>query len=180
MMTLASKTRHKCFISYHHADEKEVERFIQTFDHTHDMLITRGIGAGMSGNIINSDDGHYIMSQIRTKYLHDSTVTIVLIGRETWGRKFVDWEIAASLSDTATSSPSGLLAITLPSAANYSGKLLPDRLDDNVNGKYGYARWWKYPSNAASLAEFIEIAYIARTEKASFRNNRRPLRRRNA
>lgn len=180
MSTLANSTRRKCFISYHHADEEEVEQFIRTFDHNQDILIARGIGASMPGDIINSTNSAYIMSQIRARYLHDTTVTIVLIGRDTWGRKFVDWEIAASLRNTETSSASGLLAITLPSAANYSGKRLPDRLDDNVDGKDGYARWRKYPSNVELLAEFIEIAYTARTEKADLRKNSRPLRQRNA
>lgn len=180
MSMLASKTRRKCFISYHHADEAEVEQFIQTFDHDRDVLIARGIGASMPGDIINSTDSDYIKSQIRSKYLHDTTVTIVLVGRETWGRKFVDWEIGASLRKTATASPSGLMAITLPSAADYSERKLPARLADNVNGEAGYARWWKYPSSAGDLAQLIDIAYSARTDKADQRDNARPLRMRNA
>lgn len=180
MSLLASKTRRKCFISYHHADEAEVEQFIQTFDHGRDVFIARGIGASMPGDIINSTDPDYIKSQIRAKYLRDTTVTIVLVGRETWGRKFVDWEIGASLRKTATASASGLLAITLPSAANYSGKKLPARLDDNVSGESGYAHWWKYPSSSEALANLIEIAYSARTGKADQRDNSRPLRMRNA
>lgn len=63
MTTLATKTRRKCFISYHHADEIEVAQFIQTFDHNQDVLIARGIGASMSGDIINSSDRDYIMSE---------------------------------------------------------------------------------------------------------------------
>lgn len=180
MSLLASKTRRKCFISYHHADEAEVEQFIQTFDHDRDVLIARGIGASMSGDIINSTDSAYIKSRIREKYLRDTTVTIVLVGRQTWGRKFVDWEIGASLRNTATSSASGLMAITLPSAGDFSGKRLPARLDDNVNGEAGYARWWKYPSSSEGLANLIEIAYSARQDKADQRDNSRPLRMRNA
>lgn len=180
MSLLASRTRRKCFISYHHADEAEVERFIQTFDHDRDVLIARGIGASMSGDIINSTNEDYIKSQIRERYLRDTTVTIVLVGRETWGRKFVDWEVGASLRNTTTASASGLLAITLPSAADYSGKKLPARVDDNVNGETGYAKWWKYPTSGASLADLIETAYAARTERAEQRSNSRPLRMRNA
>lgn len=85
MSALASKTRRKCFISYHHADEAEVQQFIQTFDHDGDVLIARGIGASMSGDIIDSTNSDYIKSQIRARYLRDTTVTIVLVGRETWG-----------------------------------------------------------------------------------------------
>lgn len=180
MSSLASKTRRKCFISYHHADEAEVEYFIQTFDHDGDVLIARGIGASMAGDIIDSANGDYIKSRIREKYLRDTTVTIVLLGKETWGRKFVDWEVGASLRNTATASASGLLAISLPSAANYVGKQLPARVDDNVSGEGGYARWWKYPATTEGLANIIEIAYSARTLKSDLRNNIRPLRMRNA
>lgn len=147
MSLLAAKTRRKCFVSYHHDDEDEVQDFIQKFDHEQDVLIARGIGASMAGDIINSDNDDYIKLKIREKYLRDTTVTIVLVGKKTWGRKFVDWEIAASLRNTASASASGLLAITLPSAVAYYDKQLPARVADNVDGENGYARWWRYPSS---------------------------------
>lgn len=180
MASLASKTRRKCFISYHHKDEDEVQQFIQQFDHDRDVLIARGIGASMSGDIIDSANADYIKQQIRAKYLSGTTVTIVLVGRETWKRRFVDWEIAASLRNTPTSSASGLLGITLPSAANFSGKKPPVRLDDNTRGKDGYAVWWQYPSDAQSLANMIDTAYEARFSKSHLRDNSRQLRLRNA
>jgi hypothetical protein len=180
MTTLAAKTRRKCFISYHHADEAEVAQFIQTFDHNQDVLIARGIGAKMSGDIIDSVNPDYIMRKIRENYLRDTSVTIVMIGKETWKRKFVDWEIAASLRNTTQIVASGLTAITLPSAADYFDKRLPDRLNDNWSKGNGYATWWKYPSSADRLAEIIETAYSDRCLKADLIDNRRPLRQRNA
>ena len=143
-MTLATKTRRKCFISYHHDDEYEVAQFIQIFDHNQDVLIARGIGANMSGDIINSTDPDYIMRKIREKYLRDTSVTIVMIGKKTWGRKYVDWEIAASLRNTKTVSASGLLAITLPSAAGYSGTRLLLRSEERRVGKECRSRWSPY------------------------------------
>lgn len=175
-MALGSQTRRKCFISYHHDDESEVQKFIQDFDHDQDVLIARGIGASMSGDIINSNNEDYIKARIRENYLRDTTVTIVLVGKCTWARKFVDWEVAASLRNTATSSRSGLLAITLPSAAEYHGKTLPERVADNVDGEVGYARWWKYPASSMSLAHLIETAYDARTSKSHLVDNARSLR----
>lgn len=180
METLANKTRRKCFISYHHADEAEVQQFITTFDHNHDVLIARGIGASMSGDIINSTNADYIKAQIRSKYLRDTSVTIVLVGKNTWGRRFVDWEIAASLRNTSTASASGLMAITLPSVATDPGRQLPARLQDNFDGENGYARWWKYPTSTEGLANMIEEAYSARTKLAHLRDNTRALRQRNA
>lgn len=175
-MRLASQTRRKCFISYHHDDQNEVEEFIEEFDHDQDVLIARGIGASMSGDIIDSTDDDYIKSQIRAKYLRDTTVTIVLVGRCTWARKFVDWEVGASLRNTSTATRSGLMAITLPSASEYYGKQLPARVVDNVDGKDGYARWWKYPTSASDLATLIETAYDARTTRSHLADNSRPLR----
>ncbi|MBN1655077.1 MAG: TIR domain-containing protein [Deltaproteobacteria bacterium] len=39
----------------------------------------------------------YVMRRIRDEHLRDSTVTIVMIGNCTWSRKYVDWELQASL-----------------------------------------------------------------------------------
>lgn len=180
MELLAKKTRRRCFISYHHADEEEVDRFIRQFDHAQDVLIARGIGAGMSGDIIESTNADYIKQQIRARYLRDTSVTIVLLGRETWKRRFVDWEIAASLRTTPTASASGLCGITLPSASEFWDKKMPERLGDNVDGRAGYARWWKYPESSDSLANMIETAYDARISKGHLRDNSRSLRLRNA
>lgn len=175
-MGLGSVTRRRCFISYHHDDEYEVQRFIQDFDHEQDVLIARGIGASMAGDIINSSNEDYIKARIRENYLRDTTVTIVLVGKCTWARKFVDWEVAASLRNTSTASRSGLLAITLPSAADYFDKKLPARVSDNVDGEDGYARWWKYPTSASSLASLIETAYDARNARYDLVDNTRALR----
>jgi len=173
-------TRHKTFVSYHHDDEDEVDDFINFFDHDHDIFISRGIGASMPGDVINSDNDDYIKRRIRALYLADSTVTLVMIGAQTWGRKFVDWEIAASLRNTATSNRNGLVAITLPSVSNFDNKKLPDRLADNVNGANGYARWMKYPSSTSDLAKIIDDAYDRRTSRSALATNSRALRTRNA
>ena len=175
MVLLKSHTRRKCFISYHHDDEGEVENFINEFDHDQDVLIARGIGAGMSGDIIRSTDDDYIKQRIRELYLRDTTVTVVMVGKCTWTRKFVDWEIAASLRNTSTATRSGLMAITLPSAADHWNKRLPDRADDNFHDVNGYARWWKYPKSSAGLADMIETAHTYRTTRDHLVENSRPL-----
>lgn len=176
---LKSYTRHKTFISYHHDDEDEVTSFIDTFDHDKDVLISRGIGASMEGDVIDSDNDDYIKRRIRDLYLRDSTVTLVLVGKQTWGRRFVDWEVAASLRNTSTTSRNGLLAITLPSAADYWDKKLPARVDDNLNASDGYARWLKYPQSASGLASMIDTAFNCRTTHADMVVNSRSLMGRN-
>ena len=177
---LKSYTRHKTFISYHHRDDDEVAEFVDRFDHDHDVLITRGIGASMAGDVIDSTNADYIKQRIRSLYLRDSSVTLVMVGGNTWGRRFVDWEIAASLRNTSTSARNGLLAITLPSVANDPGRTLPIRVEDNVTGTEGYARWMRYPSSAQDLASMIDEAYSRRSTHAHLVDNSRPLRQRNA
>ncbi|CAN5345860.1 TIR domain-containing protein [soil metagenome] len=174
-LQLKAYTRHRCFISYHHDDEHEVQEFIREFDHDGDVMISRGIGASMAGDVIDSNDDDYIKSRIRLLYLRDSTVTIVMIGRCTWARRFVDWEVAASLRNTSTTNRNGLMAITLPSVAGYAGRQLSARVADNVDGKAGYARWWKYPSGVPDLANLIEGAFQARADRAHLVDNSRTL-----
>lgn len=165
--------RHKCFISYHKHDSDEVNNFIKTFDNNHDVFIYRAVRE-MDNNIINSNNHDYIMRRIRELYLTNSTVTIVMIGQCTWSRKYVDWEIASTLRNDSINKRSGLMAITLPSVANIV-KTLPPRFNDNLNGDNGYAKWYKYPTSASSLANMIEEAFQARTQRSHLVNNQREL-----
>ena len=71
------------------------------------------------------------------------------------------------------------MAITLPSVANTT-RYLPERVNDNVDGTSGYARWMKYPTSTQGLAEMIDAAYKRRSTHATLVNNSRALRQRNA
>jgi hypothetical protein len=153
--------RHKCFISYHHADQAAVKQFIDTFDANHDVFISRDLT--MPEDVVNSNDDDYVMSRIRSLYIRDSTVTIVLIGACTWTRQFVDWEVQASLRQPANGLPNGLLAILLDKNSN-QGKL-PLRVRTNVES--GYAKFNSYPAGPNTLAGWIDEAFNARTTLAS-------------
>jgi hypothetical protein len=152
--------RRKCFISYHHADHSEVVKFIDRFGSAN--FIHRAIT--MPEDVINSNNTDYVMSRIRQLYIRDSTVTIVLIGKCTWARKFVDWEVQASLRTPAN----GLLAILLDSSKR---PRLPTRVKTNVDS--GYARYRYYPDSARTLGTWIEDAYAARTSRETARLNPR-------
>jgi hypothetical protein len=160
-------TRHKCFVSYHQDDADEAESFIDTFG---DVLIAKVLGVSDEDDFINSDDADYVMRRIRELYLSDSTVTIILVGKCTWARKYVDWEIASTLRNDERNKRSGLLGITLPSAANYPGKKLPSRLADNLppSDDEGFARWAKYPTSNSNLESWIDDAYLARSTAARY------------
>jgi len=169
-----SSIRHKVFISYHHDDQSEVDRFISLFDEKHDIFLTRALGTEMDPSIINSDDVSYVMGRIRELYLRDSTVTIILVGKCTWARRFVDWEIQASLRRGEKYTPNGLLGIVLPSAKEKP--IAPNRLKINLADKDGnklYARWYHYTYDKDTLAVRIDDAFNARTTRRHLIENPR-------
>lgn len=161
--------RRKCFISYHHADQAEVEKFLRTFDDVRDTFIKRALGVNY--DLIDSDDSGYIMRRIREMCLADSSVTIVMVGKCTWARKYVDWEIASTLRNDPVNKRSGLMGIVLPSAGQ--SPIAPSRLSDNLgsNGQESYAKWYWYPQYKAELQEWIEDAYQARSSRAHLVRN---------
>lgn len=171
-------SRHKCFVSYHVADLSEVQAFVTDFG---SEFIPRSVGVTEEDDFVASSDSDYIKRRIREKYLADSTVTIVLLGAGTWGRKFVDWEISSSLRNDSANRRSGLLVIPLPSMKNRAR--LPDRVKDNWvanDSTASYAIYSSYPTTQASLRSKVELAFQARGLKGHLVNNTRALRERNA
>lgn len=174
-------TRHKCFVSHHAADRNEVEEFLDDFG---SEFIAKTVGVTDEDDFIDSDDTDYVMDRIRTKYLGDSSVTIVLLGSCTWARRYVDWEVYSSLRSSKHSKVNGLLAISLPSVSG-RGANLQARVNDNLerdadDNDFGYARWMKYPASKSALRSWIEDAYKARTSRASLIDNTRARRMRSA
>lgn len=160
--------RHKCFVSYHHADQEEVEQFLESFEA---VFIPRVLGVSDEDDFINSTDTNYIMDKIRENYLTDSTITIVMNGKCAWSRRYIDWEIYSTLRNDQKNKLGGLLAINLPSLEGKVQKL-PPRLSDNVSGS-DYAKWYKYPTSKEGLKSMINTAFDARVNKAaSVRNSR--------
>ncbi len=133
-------------------------------------------------NFINSDNPEYVMGEIRRKYIGDASVTIVLVGKCTHSRRYVDWEIKASLR-RGQSLPNGLLAYVLPSAMprfdpamgiSTAYPDLPPRLAANwdVNQQHTcYARYYFMPSTAETLRQNIESAFWDRTNRADLIKN---------
>ena len=171
-------TRHKCFVSYHVDDMSEVETFIDDFG---SEFIARSVGVTVEDDFVDSDDEDYIKRRIRDEYLTDSTVTIVLLGKCTWSRKFVDWEISSSLRNDTANKRSGLLVYPLPSMNNSA--TLPERVKDNwvkddVAGSY--ARYLSYPTSASVVRSSIESCFNARTSKGDLFDNSRALKKSNS
>ncbi len=170
---MATQIQRRCFVSYHHADQDEVDEFIRTFDHWHSLFSARGLGQEMSSDIVNSTDTDYVMRAIRERYLKGTSVTLVMLGRCTWARRYVDWEIQASLRQGPASPPNGLLGVKLPSF-NDSVHQFPERLDANLLSPARqalgitdcYARHIPYPNTVDTLAAAIEAAFWRRENQA--------------
>ena len=167
--------KRKVFISYCHLNQLEANTFAERWKN---VFIPRALGTTFSDDIINSTNPEYVMSQIRQKYLGDSTVTIVLIGSCTHSRRYVDWELKASLKQ-GDSTPNGVFALLLPSAQLPEGRIftktqsryppIPNRLDLNYapNNVLKYARYFTMPTSDKGMRAHIEDAFSARTSRAS-------------
>lgn len=162
--------RRRVFISYSHLDETEANNFIYQFTRLSKVFDPYAIGIGDNDDFINSTDPQYVMSRIRQCYLKDTTVTIVLAGSCTHSRRYIDWELKASLRQ-GTYTPNGVMGIILPSCGDRA--IPPPRLLENCSGDNGnfYARWWVYPNTPQELASYIEDAYAARTNRAHLIKN---------
>lgn len=96
---------HKTFLSYHHTNEQDLkDEIIEKFGG--ESFIDKSVSDGDISTINVSE--YNIMREIRENYLGDSTVTVVLIGKETASRPFVNSEIQASLWGD---NPAGLLGV---------------------------------------------------------------------
>lgn len=174
-----SGTKRKVFISFHQADRRKVDAFIDQWATREGVFVPKVLGASDNDDFINSTNPEYAMSQIRAKYLGDSSVTMVLVGKCTHSRRYVDWEIKTSLRQ-GDSTPNGLMGIVLPSMGSNAN--LPPRFSDNWQQGHtgGYARYWTAPNSANALGELIEDAFNARTSRAHLIKNSSDMMRNNA
>lgn len=172
--------RRRCFISYHHEDTGEVQRFVDAFGEAWEIFSSSALGLDLSSDIVDSTDTDYVVRAIRERYMSNTSVTLVMLGRCTWSRRYIDWEIQASLRSSAGSPANGLLAVKLPSFSYGPGQF-PERLNANllpaaglaVPGQDCYARWIDYPATAESLRQAIEEAFQRRQTHGHLINNSR-------
>ena len=163
---MARSRRRRVFISYHHQeDQKYKDRFVKLMG---DHVVDRSVS---TGDIVDQDlPVDEIRRRIRDDYIADATITVVLIGRCTWQRKHVDWEISASLIDTPHNDRCGLLGIRLPthtdfSDVEYNPRLIPPRLAANCEGNDPFAavhRWSGSENEVNRIRQWIDDAFSRR------------------
>lgn len=172
-------TKRRVFISHYKGDKAEVDDFIQKFSNEEKVFTPYVLGANDNDEFIKSKNTDYVMSQIREKYLLDTTVTIVLIGKCTHSRRYIDWELKTSLRQ-GNYTPNGVIGILLPSQGNSA--YLPPRLEANWSEGHVdcYARYWTYPRTSEELGAWIDDAYNARTARAHLIKNSQDMMKYNA
>lgn len=162
--------KRQVFISYHHGNDKPYyDAFINTFSNSYDVLHDNSVDRS-----VNSTNTDYVIQRIRDNYITGSSCTIVLCGPQTPYRKFVDWEIKATLDKQH-----GLIGVNLPtnpSDNNYK-YTVPDRLNDNIQSGYAvWVDWAAFTQSAQSVQQHIELA---NSKSTTFISNTRTLRQRN-
>jgi hypothetical protein len=162
--------RRKVFVSYHHDnDGSYYQDFARLFDTYHEVVTDNSVERR-----IDSDDSEYVMRRIRENYLTGSSVTIVLCGPYTWGRKYVDWEILASLNQRM-----GLIGLNLPTNPLTSDNTysVPGRLHDNIQS--GYAGWLQWSTTFANPQVLLTEIEASLARSKSLIDNSRARRARN-
>ena len=163
LSSFQSAPRHNVFVSYHHAnDEAYKKNFVDYFTNQTKQIISRSVEIG---DIDSNLPTETIRTRIRDNFIRAATVTVVLIGTETWKRKHVDWEIASSLRQTSKNSRCGLIGLILPTHSSYGkGQYTngtgPPRLVDNQ--QCNFAKIYDWTSNGDSVVKWIHEAYERR------------------
>lgn len=164
---LGISNRHKVFVSYHHANDQYYrDRFESLFTNTHDIMVSRSVQIGDINTYLPTET---IRQKIRDEYLRESTVTVVLIGAETWKRKHVDWEIGSSIRHTQYNPRSGLMGILLPTYPRpygapdkYYHDTIPPRLHYNI--QCGFADIYNWNEDPQIVQNWIHQAFQRRTK----------------
>ena len=109
---MANLPAHRVFISYHHKNDQEYKKTLLNINERLGIFIDMSVDTGEIDPDLPSET---IRKKIRDEYLRDSTVTILLVGTETAGRKHIDWELYSSMINGRINKKSGIVVVQLPS-----------------------------------------------------------------
>jgi MTH538 TIR-like domain (DUF1863) len=154
----------RVFISYHHAGDKAYyDAFSNAFSENYQVIQDNSVERA-----IDSNNAEYVIRKIREEYITGTSCTIVLCGAGTPWRKFVDWEIKATLDKEHA-----LIGVNLPTNPITQNQkfTVPDRLHDNIESGYAvWVPWATFVASAQSVQQHIELANGK--AKALIRNQR--------
>ena len=168
-------SRHNVFLSYYHEqDQKYKDRFVRMMGND---IVDKSVDLG--DIIDNNLPSEAVLQRIREDYIAQVSVTVVLIGPCTWQRKYVDWEIGASLRDTTTNPRCGLLGILLPNHPDcgketYNPHRIPPRLADSCAGDATFASIYDCTDDPIEVRGWIHRAFLRRKKQPDPDNSRSP------
>jgi hypothetical protein len=163
--------RPRVFVSYHHRGDQLYYDLFSTWAHdTYQAIYDNSLERR-----IDSDDAEYVRRRLRENFITGTSCTVVLCWAETPQRKFVDWEIKATLD-----AYHGLVGIVLPTARqDYLGKtMIPNRLYANLASGYARMVHWNDLQSGGAGALRAAIAASTNASGAMIRNDA-PLKTRN-
>lgn len=142
------------FVSYaHRLDQDVADDFRKKFGNDKMVFSDRSLD--------NIDIGHLSDDTIKNNYIRpkiaNSSVTIILIGKETGGRWWCDWEIYYSLLKTTGNDRNGLLGIYIPNKEYW----IPNRLQKNLH----MGKIIEMPRDYRTLDNAIEEVYAKRYQQ---------------
>lgn len=154
------------FVSYsHRLDQSDADDFRRKFGDSGMVFSDRSLE--------NLDIGYLSDDTIKDNYIRpkirQSSVTIVLIGKDTGGRWWIDWEIYYSMLKTYGNERNGILGILLPNKEHN----IPKRISENLD----YCEIIPMPQSKLELEQAIERAYSKRFTMPDLSS---PLRKRNS
>jgi len=169
-LSIPVPVRTRIFVSYHHAgDQAYYDAFSKAFHDRYEAVYDNSVERA-----VDSDNTDYVMRRIRENHITGTSVTIVLVGQETAVRKYVDWEIKATLDKEHA-----LIGVRLPNAKpTADGKIVvPSRLHDNIESKY--APWITWASLVSSPEQLNAHISDAKGRSKALIQNARDMRMRN-
>ena len=142
------------FVSYAHRLDQDAADDFKTKFRTDKMVFS-------DRSLDNNDIGHLSDDTIKNNYIRpkiaNSSVTIILIGKETGGRWWCDWEIYYSLLKTTGNDRNGLLGIYIPNKEHW----IPSRLQKNLH----MGKIIEMPRDYCTLENAIEEVYEKRYQQ---------------
>jgi len=151
-LQIQAAVKRKMFVSYHHGgDQAYYNTFSNAFHDTYDVITDNSLERE-----VDSDNVDYVMRRIRENYISGSSCTIVLVGKDTHARKYIDWEMKATLD-----MQHGLIGVRLLTApVSRDNKVtVPGRLHDNIQSGYAvWCSWAEITASTQACQRYIEAA----------------------
>jgi hypothetical protein len=144
-------TRRRIFVSYQHSsDQAYYDEFSRIFHDTYEAIFDNSLERR-----VDSEAPNYVIQRIRDNHISRTSCTIVFCGSTSYQRKYIDWEVKATLDKLH-----GLIAIQLPTLPVVNGQVrLPTRVNQNINSGYALWKHWNYLA-IQTLNQWIEEACV--------------------